>query len=211
LVAAVKPTIVIEDSAGGRLRWTFDLVRDRLELAAAAVCYRGVDERGLPVFVKEVEHDDEARERAEREVAALRRVGAHEGVLALLGTCDATGGRSYRVFEWADVVLHEALAACHPNLRSTLADVVEEALVPALRAVHAAGLVHCDVAPNNIVRVGACWKLADFDVAVAEGEPTVGQPTLERYRSRGRAVGSPARTEYDWDGLRAVLAQVRGR
>jgi hypothetical protein len=76
--------------------------------------------------------------------------------------------------------------------------------------VHGAGLVHCDVAPSNIVRVEGRWKLADFDVCVPAGEPTVGQPPLERYRTPGRDVGAPARPQFDWDGLRAVVAQVRG-
>ncbi len=207
----VKPTVVIEDAGGEGGRFAFDLLRDRLEVDAAAACYRGLDARGRRVFVKEVDHgDEEGRERAERELAALRRLGRHPGVVCLLGATVTPSARSYRVFEWADTTLAELLPDCPASLRPTLAGVLEDELSAALRAVHAAGLVHCDVAPNNVVRVEGRWKLADFDVCVPAGEPTVGQPQPERYRTPGREVGMPARPQFDWDGLRAVLAQVRG-
>jgi serine/threonine protein kinase len=206
----VKPTIVIEDAERGD-RWSFDLLHDRLECASKATCYQGRDAGGRRVFVKCVEPDDgDGLERTEREVEAHRRLGRHPAVLALLGVCVSPRGSSYRVFEWADVALHDLLAGYAPALRGPLADGVEDALRDALRAVHAAGLVHGDVAPNNVVRVAGRWKLADFDVCVPEGAPTVGQPRLGRYVTPGREVGQPARCAFDWDGLRALLADVRG-
>ena len=206
----MKPTIVIEDvDRGGR--WSFDLLHDRLECASKATCYRALDPDGRRVFVKCVEPDDgDGLERAEREIEAHGRLGRHPAVLPLLGACTSPRGSSYRVFEWADVALHDLLAGYAPALRDPLAAGVEDALGSALRAVHAAGLVHGDVAPNNVVRVAGRWKLADFDVCVPEGEATVGQPRLGRYVTPGREVGQPARCAFDWDGLRALLADVRG-
>ena len=207
----MKPLIVVEaaEVAGGR--WSFDLLRDRLDLDAAATCFRGRDDEGRSVFVKQVERDqpDECK-RAAREVTAHSRIGGHAAVLALLGTCSAPGGHSYRVFEWADAVLSEVLVDYPPALRPALAGAIEECLGSALTALHAVGLVHCDVAPNNVVRVEGRWKLADFDVCVPAGERTVGQPRLATYLTPGREVGSTAWPSYDWDGTAAVLAQVRG-
>jgi hypothetical protein len=206
----MRPEIRIEDEAGGGW-WSFDLLRDRLDCQAHAACYRGCDAGGRPVFVKGVDDGDaEGRERAEREVEALRRIGPQVRVLGLLGTAATAGGHRYRVFEWADLALHDLLDGYAPALRALLGDAIEDDVAQALRAVHAAGLVHCDVAPNNIVRVRGRWKLADFDVCVPIGAPTVGQPRLGSYRSGDREVGAPARTAFDWDGLRAVVAQVRG-
>jgi serine/threonine protein kinase len=206
----VRPTIVIEDAVGGG-RWSFDLLRDRLDCPAHAACYRGSDSGGRPVFVKAVEDGDEdGQARAEREVAAHARLGRQERVLALLGTAVTASGHAYLVFEWADLALHELLAGYAPALREVLADTVERDVGAALRAVHAAGLVHCDVAPNNIMRVEGRWKLADFDVCVPSGAPSVGQPRLRTYVSEGRDVGAPASARFDWDGLRAVVQAVRG-
>lgn len=46
---------------------------------------------------------------------------------------------------------------------------VERNVSEALRLLHSLGHVHCDVAPNNILRVGGVWKLADLDACRRRG------------------------------------------
>ena len=48
-------------------------------------------------------------------------------------------------------------------------------LAEALIALHSAGVVHGDVKPRNIMRVGAHFKLIDFDAAVPLGAPHSGK------------------------------------
>jgi eukaryotic-like serine/threonine-protein kinase len=61
-------------------------------------------------------------------------------------------------------------------------------LLAALRAVHAAGVVHCDVKPANLL-LGADGRLVLIDFGIAE---TMGADPVHPARCKGDLVGSPA-------------------
>ena len=91
----------------------------------------------------------------------------------------------------------EQLLARHGPLPDSYVRVVLDQVLEALVAVHAAGLVHRDVKPGNLLLeptgTGRPWvRLGDFGIAVASGEPPA-HPSLRRRRHR-RATCLPSRS-----------------
>jgi serine/threonine protein kinase len=89
-------------------------------------------------------------------------------------------------------------------------------ILDALRAAHAAGVVHRDVKPGNvIVQPGDDVVLTDFGIAIIEGDPALtsggalfGSPT---YLAPERALGDAARPESDlWSTGATLYAMVEG-
>jgi serine/threonine-protein kinase len=75
----------------------------------------------------------------------------------------------------------------------------------ALACAHAAGIVHCDVKPGNVLVDGGRVKIADFGIAqvagavpVTQAGPVMGTPA---YLSPERAAGLPATPASDLYGL----------
>ncbi len=109
-----------------------------------------------------------------REARTLGRL-THPGIVAVydLGVCPSVyfGADDERVAMYCVMELVEGdtlagwLAAAHRSADEILA--VMRAVADALAAVHAAGLVHCDVKPSNILVAGTRVKLADFGLAHA--------------------------------------------
>ncbi|GAA2726435.1 serine/threonine-protein kinase [Cellulomonas aerilata] len=174
--------------------------------------YRAEDGGGSPVALKllhpHVGADPASRERLRREVAALQRL-RHPGVAAVL---DAEAD-STEAFLVTELVVGRSLEQ-HVREHGALAPAelvdLADGLRDALEAVHAAGVVHRDLKPGNVMLTDDGPVLIDFGIAQAAEDV--------RVTSTGFVVGTPGylapelladgdpSAETDWWGWAAVLA-----
>lgn len=191
-LAAIKPA---DERAVAR-----NAVRDALDRSAAGLdtaptlvadtfWVEGVAHTGNPFEILKLRHRDLgtshalktiARERAAphwrdmlmREGAHHLRVAPHPAVLPARAVLRLPDGRPALLLDWSDgVTLADHLAAA--AIPETAVMALLHRLCGALDAVHAAGLVHADVSPNNILLDKtncADAVLIDFGLSVPEGE-----------------------------------------
>ena len=117
-----------------------------------------------------------------------------------------------------DVVVHESAA---PEWRAEAARVCAE-IAGALATLHGAGLMHGDVKPRNVLRVGVRYRLIDFDAAApigslrsSSGKLSTAYAPPEAFTTSGgpqgtvsRAVGTVATAAVDAWGLGATLFRL---
>lgn len=84
-----------------------------------------------------------------------------------------------RFWQRAGDPLHEWAQRAPPDRRAALAVLLHVA--SNLAAVHAAGIVHNDLKPQNVLWLGSQqkWQLADFGLAAPIGTPAPLTQTLE--------------------------------
>src|SRR5262249_9029888 len=116
-----------------------------------------------------------------------------------------TSARAERTVWDADTLRLEVLFD-EPKLRAALRQVAE-----ALGALHAAGQVHRDVKPTNVlVTEQGRAVLLDFGLAAEHGDPTAAgliEGTIE-YMAPEQAAGAPARAPADLYAVGAVLYEA---
>jgi serine/threonine protein kinase len=162
--------------------------------------FYGEDSDCNPVFVKRYrDADEQVISAMTQEVDRLNQVQDCPNVVQFLGVGQVAGGDSCLVFELAESTLTDH--PCSVELGAALRRDVGAALI----ALHDLGLIHSDVAPNNILRVGDTWKLADFDSCVEIGSDVQGHTMLERYRAPGLDLSVPAEIRFDTFGLNAIV------
>jgi hypothetical protein len=146
---------------------------------------------GREVAVKEVvfppamapEERRPAQARVMREARAAARLN-HPGAVTLYDVVQDRGG-TFIVMELVDAPTLADLVRTHGPLPVERVAEIGAQVAAALEAAHAAGIVHRDVKPGNVM-VGerGMAKLADFGIASLQGDPQL--------TSTGLVIGSPA-------------------
>jgi len=131
---------------------------------------------------------------------------SHPGVVQVRDYDDGSaGGVPYLVMEYVAgpslaAVLRAEGALSPRRVLGLIAQAAE-----ALGCAHAAGIVHCDVKPGNVLAGGGRVKIADFGIAAAVGAVPVTQAGLVMgtlaYLSPERMAGLPATPASDLYGL----------
>ena len=152
---------------------------------STAVVYRAVDPQGRMVALKEPrldEHEAEIRHLLAREIAVLSRI--RSPFVAALVDGDVTGERPYIVTQYVAGVPLRNLVGTYGPLRGAALHRFGRQLATALAAVHAAGVVHRDLTPANIMVLGGSPVVVDFGIAHDAADARSTRP--------GMLVGTPA-------------------
>jgi hypothetical protein len=145
------------------------LLREQLGEGGMGVVYLASDPDGLMVAVKVLRQgvpaETTARRRLAREVATMRRV--HSPFVAEVVDADVEGDQPYIVTRYvAGRTLDDVIADSGPLAGAALASLAH-GLAAALVAVHAAGVVHRDLKPGNVMLVDGQPVVIDFGIAQA--------------------------------------------
>ncbi|RAO37682.1 Non-specific serine/threonine protein kinase [Micromonospora saelicesensis] len=186
--------------------WTHDPVTagpyrlvGRLGAGGQGVVYLGEDDAGDRVAVKMVNvdlSDPRARSQFVKEIAAARRVAPFCTAQVLFAEVD--GERPYVVSEFIEgLTLHRHVRERGPVTGNALHRLAV-GTVTALAAIHSAGVVHCDLKPDNVVLGQDGPRVIDFGIARALGNTetassrvmgTTAYMAPERFRDD--AIGPP--------------------
>ncbi|MBB4929637.1 WD40 repeat protein [Lipingzhangella halophila] len=157
----------------------------RLGAGGMGDVYLGVSQGGRLVAIKvirpEFAEEPDYRRRFNREVTLAQRVSG--AFSADVIEADPNGPRPWLVTSFVGgPTLRQAVRACGVLPAESLR-VLALGLAEALRAIHAAGLVHYDLKPGNIIAVEDGPRVIDFGIARSAEASLVTQD--------GRIVGTP--------------------
>jgi eukaryotic-like serine/threonine-protein kinase len=166
---------------------------ERVGQGGMAIVYRGIDRQlkrvvAIKVLHKHLADYQEARDRFEREAQAVAKL-RHENILEIFDysgadEAEAAGG-SYIVTEFIDGQTLKQRITDRPISYPEIGAMIVLQVCRALAHAHAAGILHRDVKPENImIRNDGVVKLMDFGISH--------MVDLERLTVTGQLLGSPA-------------------
>jgi predicted Ser/Thr protein kinase len=160
-------------------------VLDRIGEGGMGVVYLATDSEQRPVAVKvlrpAVAGDPNARRRLAREVETMRRV--RSPFVADVIDADVTSDPPYIVTRYVRGRTLEQVVTERGPLRGQQLATVGRGLAAALTAVHAAGVVHRDLKPGNVMLADGEPVVIDFGIAHA--------PDSTRITQTGMFMGTP--------------------
>jgi hypothetical protein len=140
---------------------------EKIGQGGMGVVYLARDAESRPVAVKvlgpAVTEDPNARQRLFREVETMRRV--HSRYVAEILDADVGGPAPYIVTRYVPGRTLDDLVREHGPLSGAALGQLATGLAAALAAVHAAGVVHRDLKPGNVMIVDGQPVVIDFGIA----------------------------------------------
>src|SRR6266571_4061094 len=160
-------------------------VLERIGEGGMGVVYLATDSEQRPVAVKvlrpAVAGDPDARRRLAREVETMRRV--RSPFVAGVIDADVTSDPPYIVTRYVRGRTLDQVVTERGPLRGQELATVGRGLAAALTAVHAAGVVHRDLKPGNVMLSGGEPVVIDFGIAHS--------PDSTRITQTGMFMGTP--------------------
>ncbi|HVU50733.1 MAG TPA: serine/threonine-protein kinase, partial [Polyangia bacterium] len=154
-----------------------------------AVVYRAVDETlkrevAIKILHQHLAADLESKARLEREAQSVAKLH-HENILEIFDYSGPDSPSSFIVTEFIDGQTLKELLAARPITYPEVAALIAVEIGGALAHAHAAGIIHRDVKPENVmIRKDGVLKLMDFGIAQVID--------LQRMTVTGQLLGSPA-------------------
>ncbi|PSK97486.1 serine/threonine protein kinase [Murinocardiopsis flavida] len=144
-------------------------IRRKIGQGGMGVVYQAVDPQNNPVAVKvlrpEVAGDEIARARLAREVETMRRV--HSRNVAEVIDADTAAPRPWVVTEYIPGPTLESTVTDHGPLRGRALTRLVSGLAQAIDDIHAAGVIHRDLKPGNVIISNGNPIVIDFGIAHA--------------------------------------------
>ncbi len=162
---------------------------ERVGQGGMAIVYRGIDRSLKRVVAVKVLHKhladyQEARDRFEREAQAVAKL-RHENILEIFDYAARPDEEAYIVTEFIDGQTLKQVITDRPIAFPEIGAMLILQVGRALAHAHAAGILHRDVKPENImIRSDGVVKLMDFGISH--------MVDLERLTVTGQLLGSPA-------------------
>ncbi|MGH3262765.1 MAG: serine/threonine-protein kinase [Trebonia sp.] len=142
-------------------------VIEKIGEGGMGVVYLGADVEGHRVAIKvlgpAVANDPSARQRLAREVETMRRV--RNRYVAEVLAADVQGAKPYVVTRYVPGKTLDDTVRERGPLRGMALDALAEGLAEALAAIHAAGVVHRDLKPGNVMLDSGQPVIIDFGIA----------------------------------------------
>ena len=140
----------------------------------------------------------------------------HEHVVKTLAVRDPEPGTPYMVMEMLRGELAADLLARKPQLSSLTTLALAGQTAAGLAALHAAGIVHCDIKPDNLflttVDERTCVKILDFGLAEVEGKSATSDVHAVRgtaqFMAPEQVLADPVDARTDVYALGAVMFRM---